>query len=232
MQKGLLIMKQFYIRLLRLILGLLLYSLGAVVTIRANIGYSPWDVFHAGLTKTIGINIGAATVIVGVIIVVITALLGEKIGLGTIFNMILIGTFMDILLSLNIIPLAGNFILGVIMLIAGLFIIAFATYFYISSGFGAGPRDTLMVTLTRISRLPVGVCRGSIEVLAVLAGLKLGGMAGAGTITSALAIGACVQITFKLFRFDASKVKHETLDQTFKMVIESFSSRRKASQRK
>jgi uncharacterized membrane protein YczE len=225
-------MKQFYIRLLRLILALILYSLGSVITIRANIGYSPWDVFHAGLTKAIGINIGTATIIVGIIIVAVTVLLGEKLGLGTILNMVLIGIFMDIFLSLNIIPLAGNFTLGVIMLITGQFIIAFATYFYISSGFGTGPRDTLMVALTRISRLPVGVCRGSIEVLAVLAGLKLGGMAGAGTIISALAIGVCVQITFKLFKFDASKVKHETLDQTFKMVIASFSSCCKASQRK
>lgn len=211
-------MKQFYTRLLRLIVGLFLYSLGIVITICANIGYAPWDVFHAGLANTIGINIGTASIIIGVIIVVTTLLLGEKVGLGSILNMILIGLFIDALLSINLIPEADNFVIGIIMLIAGLFVIAFASYFYINSAFGAGPRDSLMVALTRITKLPVGICRGVIEVLAVLAGWRLGGMVGAGTVISALAIGVCIQITFKLLKFDAAKVKHETLDQTLKTV--------------
>lgn len=211
-------MKQFYIRLLRLIVGLFLYSLGIVITIRANIGYAPWEVFHAGLANTVGINIGTASIITGVVIVVAALLLGEKVGLGSILNMILIGLFIDALLSINLIPLADNFVLGIIMLIAGLFVIAFASYFYINSAFGAGPRDSLMVALTRITKLPVGICRGAIEVLAVLAGWRLGGMVGAGTVISALAIGACIQITFKLLKFDAAKVKHETLDQTIKTM--------------
>lgn len=221
-------MKQFCFRLLRLLMGLFLYSLGIVITIRANIGYAPWDVFHAGLAKTIGINIGTASIIIGVIIVAATLLLGEKLGLGSILNMVLIGVFMDILLSINIIPAAGNLVLGIIMLIAGLFIIAIASYFYIGSAFGAGPRDSLMVALTRKTRLPVGVCRGAIEVLAVLAGWRLGGMVGVGTIISALAIGVCVQITFRLFRFDAAEVKHETFDQTCKMLPTYAKRRQKA----
>lgn len=211
-------MKQFYIRLLRLIVGLFLYSLGIVITIRANIGYAPWDVFHAGLGKIMDINIGTASIIIGIIIVAVTVLLGEKLGLGSILNMLLIGVFVDLLLSLNLIPVAGNFVPGIIMLITGLFVIAFASYFYISSAFGAGPRDSLMVAVTRITRLPVGVCRGAIEGLAVLVGWRLGGMVGAGTVISALAIGVCVQITFKLLKFDAAEVKHETLDQTYKTV--------------
>ena len=212
-------MKQLYIRLLRLLLGLFLYSLGIIVTIRANIGYAPWDVFHVGLAKTIGINIGTASIIVGIVIVIITVLLGEKLGLGSILNMVLIGVFLDILLSLEIIPMAGNFVFGIIMDITGLIIIALASYFYISSGFGAGPRDSLMVALTRKTRLPVGICRGTIELLAVLVGWKLGGMIGIGTIISALAIGLCIQLTFKLFKFDAAEVKHESLGQTCKMLF-------------
>lgn len=214
-------MKQFYLRLLRLLLGLFLYSLGIVVTIRANIGYAPWDVFHVGLAKTIGINIGTASIIVGVIIVIATLLLGEKLGLGTILNMVLIGIFLDMLLGFNIIPVPGNFVLGIIMNVAGLFIIALASYFYIGSAFGAGPRDSLMVALRRITKLPVGFCRGTIELLAVFFGWRLGGMIGIGTIISALAIGFCVQITFRLLKFEATEVKHETLDQTFKMLFGS-----------
>lgn len=212
-------MKQFYIRLLRLIWGLFLYALGIVVTLNAHIGYAPWEVFHVGLSKTIGISIGIASIMTGVIIIILTVLLGEKLGLGTILNMILIGVFLDVILKLNIIPVMSNFSLGIVMLIIGLFIISLASYFYIGSAFGAGPRDSLMVALTRKTKLPVGVCRGIIELLAVFIGWRLGGMLGVGTVISALAIGFCVQTTFKLLKFDATKIEHETLDKTFKMFF-------------
>lgn len=212
-------MTKFYIRLLRLIWGLLLYSLGIVITINAHIGYSPWDVFHVGFAKTIGISIGTASIITGAIIGIIVILLGEKLGLGTILNMVLIGIFLDMILGFHIIPVAQNFLHGVIMMIAGLFIIALASYFYIGSAFGAGPRDSLMVALTRKTGLSVGVCRVIIELLAALGGWKLGGMLGMGTIISALLIGFCVQATFKLLNFDAAEIKHETLNRTCKMLF-------------
>jgi len=202
-------------RLLRLIWGLFLYALGIVVTMNAHIGYAPWEVFHVGIAKTTGISIGTASIITGVIIGIIGVLLGEKLGLGTILNMILIGVFLDIILGFNIIPVASNLISGIIMLIIGLFIIALASYFYIGSAFGAGPRDSLMVALTRKTRLPIGICRGTIELLAVIAGWKLGGMVGIGTVISAFVIGFCVQITFKLLKFDVTEVKNETLDLTY-----------------
>lgn len=212
-------MKRFYIRLLRLIFGLFLYALGIVVTMNAHIGYAPWDVFHVGFAKMVGMSIGTSSIVTGVVIGMISVLLGEKLGLGTILNMVLIGVFLDIILVLNIIPLASNLSLGIIMMIIGLFIIALATYFYIGSSFGAGPRDSLMVALIRKTGLSVGICRGSIELIAVFVGWRLGGMIGIGTIISAFLVGFCVQITFKLLKFDATKVNHETLHGTYKILF-------------
>lgn len=212
-------MKQFYIRLLRLIWGLFLYALGIVFTLNAHIGYAPWEVFHVGFAKTAGISIGNASIITGVVIGIIVLLLGEKLGLGTVLNMVLIGMFLDLILRLDIIPVANHFVWGIIMLVAGLFIIALASYFYIGSAFGAGPRDSLMIALTRKTKLPIGVCRGMIELLAVFVGWRLGGMLGIGTIISAFLIGFCVQATFKLLKFDSTAIKHETLDRTFKMLF-------------
>jgi uncharacterized membrane protein YczE len=114
-----------------------------------------------------------------------------------------------------------KFIWGVIMLIVGLFVISLATYFYIGSGFGAGPRDSLMVALARKTKLPIGLCRGTIEVIAVVVGWKLGGMLGLGTIIAALAIGFCIQITFRVLKFDAKKVDHQTLSGTYRVFFPS-----------
>jgi uncharacterized membrane protein YczE len=100
------------------------------------------------------------------------------------------------------------------MMVAGIVTISLATYFYISAAFGSGPRDSLMVAVTRKTRLPVGFCRGSIEILAVIVGWQLGGKVGVGTILFAFLIGFFVQTTFKALKFDATDISHETLDQT------------------
>jgi uncharacterized membrane protein YczE len=212
-------MRKYAIRFFYLVLGLFLFALGIVFTLKANIGYAPWDVLHVGISKKTGISIGFVSILVGLIILVITWLLGEKTGLGTVFNMILVGLFLDAILAVNVIPLSQNLITSIPMLVLGLFIISLGSYFYIKSAFGAGPRDSLMVAFTRITKFPIGVCRAAVELFALLGGWALGGMVGLGTVISVFAIGFCVQITFKLLRFDATKVKHETLEETVKSLM-------------
>lgn len=206
-------------RLFRLLLGLFLYALGIVLTMKANLGFAPWEVFHAGLGKILGITIGNISIITGLAIVLAAFAMGEKLGFGTLLNMVLIGIFMDMLLGLGWLAPMTHWWLGLPLMLAGLFVIALASYFYIGSGFGAGPRDSLMVALTRKTGLAVGVCRSSIELVAVISGWLLGGMVGVGTVLSALAIGPIVQITFRWLRFDVAKVHHETLDQTLKQMV-------------
>jgi len=213
-------MKQFYIRLSTLILGLALYGLGIVVTIQAHIGYEPWDVFHVGLARTTGLSIGTISIIVGLVIVVLIALLGERLGLGTLLNMILIGLFLDLFMALGVIPQAKDLLTGIPMLLAGLLIIALASYFYIKSAFGAGPRDNLMVVLARRTKLPIGVCRGAVELLVTIIGWLLGGMVGVGTVISVVMIGFFIQLVFRLFKFDIMSVRHETLTETLATLRE------------
>ena len=208
-------MKLFVLRLLNMVLGLFFYAIGIVITIKANIGYAPWDVLHVGISNTLGWSLGTISILVGMIIAGIVKLLGEKLGLGTISNMLLIGVFLDIILKINIIPKMDNFIFGTIMMIIGLFIISIGSYFYIKSAFGAGPRDSLMVVLARKTKIPVGVCRSTVELLATLFGWLLGGMVGLGTIISVIGIGFCIQITFKVLKFDVTAVKHESFMDTF-----------------
>ena len=84
--------------------GLMLYGIGVTMTIKGNIGYSPWDVFHVGVSKYVHTSIGNVSIIVGLIIGLLTINLGEKLGLGTVANMIFIGVFINIFMP--IIPMA------------------------------------------------------------------------------------------------------------------------------
>lgn len=212
------IMQTFLPRLSRLVFGLFLFSVGIVMIIKANVGYAPWDVFHAGLGAVSGISFGLVSILVGLVILGLTLLLGEKIGLGTILNMVLIGVFIDLFMALPGIPLPGSPLLAYTVLVGGLFVIALGSWFYIKSGFGAGPRDSLMIALSRKTGLAVGICRSSIEGLAVLGGWLLGGLVGFGTIVAALGIGIAVQLTFKLLNFDPGTVEHENLGETIRAL--------------
>ena len=219
-------MKLFFVRLLNMLIGLFLYAFGIIITIKANIGYAPWEIFHVGLSNTTGLSIGMISILAGLIIVIFITISGEKLGLGTISNMLFIGLFIDIILMIDFIPIAHNIISGIVMIIIGLFIISIATFFYMKSAFGAGPRDNLMVVLTRKTKMPVGICRGLIELLVTVVGWLLGGMVGIGTVISVIAIGFCIQITFRVLKFDVTSVKHESMGDTFAV----FSGRRKSEQ--
>ena len=191
-------MKYFFLRLLSMITGLTLFAIGIVLTIRANIGYAPWDVFHAGLVNKTGLSFGTISIIVGLVILIIVTILKEKLGLGTVCNIVLIGILLDIIFWIDIVPLAVNEITGTIMLLFGLFSIALGSYFYIKSGFGVGPRDNLMVVLVRKTKLPAGLCRSILELVVTVTGWLLGGMVGFGTIISVIAIGFFIQIVFRI----------------------------------
>lgn len=207
-------MRNFIFRLIRLVFGLFICAVAIVMTIKANIGYAPWDVFHAGLAHITQIAFGTMTIIVGFAIVLIDLLLGEKIGIGTLLNMYLIGVFINWLLALDI-PLAPNFIVGIVVMATGLWLMTIGLYFYIGSGFGSGPRDSLMVSINRKTGLPIGISRAVLEFAVAAIGWMLGGLLGIGTIISALLIGVFVQWTFTLLKFEPAKVEHETIVQTF-----------------
>ena len=203
------------IRIVKIFVGPFIYAVGVVMTLQANLGYSPWYVFHQGLGRHLGITIGQASIIVSAIMVLITVLMKENVGIGTLGGVILIGGFVDIILFGNWIPLMRNFVPGFLIMIGGLFVIGLGSFFYIGAGYGAGPRDSLMVVLTKHTGKPVGLCRGCIEGTALFIGWLMGGYAGVGTVIYVFGIGAAVQIVFSILRFDVKKINQEPFYETY-----------------
>lgn len=213
-------LKNATLRGTRLFTGLFLYAVGIVMTINANLGLGPWDVFHQGLSRTIGITMGQASIAMGIAIVITNYFVGEKLGWGTLSNMLFIGIFMDILMLNNLIPVYENKILQIIMMLGGMFVIGLASYFYIGAGLGSGPRDGLMVLLTKKTGKSVRFIRNCIEITVLVAGYFLGGFVGVGTIIIALGIGYFVQLAFKLFRFDVKAVRHRYVEDDIRFIKE------------
>ncbi len=210
-------LKNYLKRSMKLLFGLFLYAIGLQLSVHANIGLAPWDAFSIGVSYITGITYGNVSILTGIVIIIVVAgFLKEKIGLGTILNTILIGVFFDLIQSINLIPFMTNFFSGILMLLSGQVIVSLATYFYISSGMGSGPRDTLMVALIKLfPKVPIGVIRGSIEGTVLIVGFLLGAKVGIGTVIAVFGIGFMLQITFKLLKFDIKTVVHENIFETF-----------------
>lgn len=193
---------------LRLFIGYFVCALGMVMTINANIGVAPWDVLHQGISNVTGLTFGKANIILGFLIIILDLVLGQNIGWGTLFNMIFIGIFIDIIMLNNLVPMFNSFLPSLIMMLLGMLILGYGVFIYIGAGYGAGPRDGLMVALTKKTKKSVRFVKNSVELLALIIGYFLGGQVGIGTVIMALGGGYSLQFACKTVNFNISEVDH------------------------
>lgn len=182
-------------RLLRCVIGLALFGFGITLFIRADLGLAPWDVLHIGLAEVLDLSIGVVIIGVGVLLLLLWIPLRQRPGLGTVLNALEIGLVVDLTK-----PLIGEpdvLVLRVLMVAAGLFVIGIGSALYIGAGLGSGPRDGLMMGISKrrigTRAISVRVARTAIEMTVLVGGVLLGGTVGLGTVAFMLGIGPLVQ---------------------------------------
>jgi uncharacterized membrane protein YczE len=180
-------------------IGFALFGLSITLLIQANLGTSPWVMLTVALAQLTGLTPGVMTMLIGVVVLAVSLLMRERIGWGTLGNILFIGPWVDLTLWL-IPPVEGHLVGQIVMLLASVLLMGLATAVYISVDAGAGPRDTLMLAIQRHTNWSLRWARGSIEVAVVIFGWLLGGPAGVGTVVFALLIGPAVQWGFRLFK--------------------------------
>ena len=219
--------KGYIKRVLMVVVGLALSAYGIGMTIYADLGLAPWDVFNQGvsiqLQRHFGINMMMGTVsqITCGFIIIIVLLLKEPIGISTILDTILFGGFLNFFMKHNLLPSTEIYAVRFVLLGVGFVIWAAGVYLYMQPQLGAGPRDSLMIAFAKRG-VSVGIARNSTEFFALAVGWLCGGKVGIGTIISVFFIGYILQFVFKLVKFDATKIKNESLIESgkniFKMV--------------
>ena len=178
--------------------GLFVFALAVVLILESKLGLSPWDVLAQGLAKHSPLSFGTATIVIGVVVLCIAWSLGGPPGIGTVANAVLIGAFIQALTAIDALVNVSHDGLSVRLplLVFGIGLIGPASAFYIGADFGAGPRDTLMLVGARRTRFRIAVVRATLEVLALGAGIALGGTFGVGTVLFALLVGPLVEASF------------------------------------
>ena len=176
-----------------LFFGLALFGLGDSLLIQANVGNAPWTVFAQGLTLKTNLSIGWATFIISVCVLLIWIPLKEKPGFGTLSNIVLIATFIEI--GTKIFPIQSSLLSGIAFDLLGISLVGIGTALYITCGLGPGPRDGAMTGIHYKTGIRVGRVRLGIEVVVLCIGFLLGGTVGIGTALFALFIGQSVAIS-------------------------------------
>jgi uncharacterized membrane protein YczE len=184
-------------RLAQLLIGLFLYGIAIALVVRGAIGVAPWDVLTQGIDLQVHLGFGVVTTLVSVGVLLLWIPLGQRLGLGTVLNALLVGPSADI--GLWLLPVGLDLWLRVLLFLAGLVLLAVASGIYIGAGLGPGPRDGLMTGLHARTGWPIGAVRTGIEGSVLLAGWLLGGNVGLGTVAFALLVGPLCQVTIPLF---------------------------------
>ena len=200
--------------------SLFLNGFGIYLTIQANIGAAPWDVLNLGISKSLGILYGSASIAVSVSILLIDILLREPIGLSMFIDAFVVGKAVDFFNWLHPVPQSHSLALSIPMLLAGLVVIAYTQYGYMVASLGCGPRDSLLVGLAkRCKRLPIGLVGILLQGTATFLGWLLGGPVGVGTLICAFGTGPIMQMAFHTVRFDAKTVHHQHLLDSVKTIL-------------
>ena len=193
---------------------------GVYLTIQANIGAGPWDVLHLGISKSLGILYGTASVAVSYGILALDMLLREPIGIAMFIDAGVVGKAVDFFNWTKLVPPCASLRTGVPVLLAGLIILAYTQYTYMLAALGCGPRDTLLVGLAkRLKRLPIGFISVALLSTATLTGWLLHGPVGLGTLLSAFLAGPIMQLAFRSVGFDATAIRHQSLRESLQVVL-------------
>ena len=201
--------------------GLFGFGVGVYLTIQANIGVAPWDTFYLGINKVTGIQYGNISIAASIIIILIDVfVLKERIGIGTLLDAVVVGKTVDLMNWLNLVPAQQNMIVGIILMLIGLFIMGFSQYLYMQAGLSCGPRVSMLVGISKkIPKVKVGYIGTAILITVFILGWLLDGPIGVGTIIAVALQGTLMQVAFNIMKFDPKDITHQDLIQSLKVIL-------------
>jgi len=172
--------------------GLSLFGLGEGLLIVSFTGASPWSVLAQGISLNVNLSIGTITLLISIAVLILWIPLGQKPGMGTIFNALIIAIMID--LCIKYVPTPSNYIHQLLLAVISVITVGIGGGIYLVSNLGAGPRDGLMIGLQKLTNFPIAVVRATLEISVVSIGWYLGGKVGIGTLLFAFGIGPCVAL--------------------------------------
>ncbi|MCW2841348.1 MAG: hypothetical protein JWR55_2831 [Aeromicrobium sp.] len=190
-------------RLVRLNVGLFLYGFTMAMLVESTLGLDPWDVFHEGVTRHVGLTFGQVVIVTGAVVLLLWVPLRQRPGIGTVLNVVVVGLAADA--GIAAIEQPDVLWLRIALLVGGIVGNGFAGALYIGAALGSGPRDGLWLGLVRRTGRSVRFWRTATEATVLAVGFALGGTVGVGSVLYALTIGPLVQLFLRWTQVDVPR---------------------------
>ena len=202
-------------RIVLFFLGMSIIQLGVALFLKTNIGSDPFTVFTQGLSMALNktglkdfslvqmlagkseVTPGIANMIILMVLFLIILFTEKKrIKIGTLICVVGVGPIID--LGVNIIsyfPVESyNYVIKMILLLAGCFIIAIGFSILSASNLGVAPNDIIPFIIQDKTKIEYRWIRISLDAIFLIGGFLLGGKVGIGTIIAMLAQGPFIQL--------------------------------------
>lgn len=187
------------------VIGIILMGFSMSILEKLNFGTDPYTCMNNGLSLHTDISLGSwGLIISGVLFIFVIAVRAEKIGIGTLVNMVGFGYSIDFfrfmwkclgLESFSLHPLWRVVVLAVMLV---LFICAVSLY--LASDLGCAPYDAAPEIISELSKLKFVYVRIAWDFCAVLVGFLLGSSVGVTTLVCALGVGPAASIGKRLVK--------------------------------
>ena len=180
-------------------LGVLVMGFGMSVIEKLNFGTDPYTCLNIGLEMHTGISLGTWGLIISACIAVFVVIFGiEKIGIGTLFNMVGFGYSIDLFRiiwrSVGLEQIELDFVPRLLLLVLMLVIFILAVSLYLASDLGCAPYDAAPELISEGTKIKFVFVRMAWDLCAVLGGLLLGSAIGVTTLVCALGVGPAATI--------------------------------------
>lgn len=200
--------------------GLAVCAVGTYFELQADLGMAPWEALNQGLAEQFHTTYGTACIAVALLVIVADLLLKERIGIGTVLDAFLVGTFVDICVAGRFVSVPETLAGKLCLLIMGIITICFGQALYMKAGLCCGPRDALLVGLgKRAAKMPIGLVNISILTTVLAVCIPLGSPIGLGTVVCAFGTGVIMEGVFRLMHFKPRQVVHESLLETIRQLM-------------
>lgn len=205
-------------RILFLLIGLAITAFGMQAMVVASIGLNPRGILVQGIMHQTNLRYGTVTQILGVVLILISALFRRFPGLGTLCNVGLVGFLIDTYSLLPIWHTPDTLAMQIVLFLTGQVIFSFGMAIYLSQELGSGPRDGIMMLLIQMPHGSVVMARTLLDSFSAVCGYLLGGPVGIGSVLAVALSGVTLKYCFRILRKDPKAFHQENIFETFQFL--------------
>lgn len=179
-------------RILGMLLGCLVISLGIALFKQSGLGNDSITAFNLRAAELLGISLGTMNLMSNTVFFAAEILWSRKhIGPGTFVNWVLIGYVVTFFYQHieRIFGAAGSFPVQLLFVVIAVVVTSIGCSMYQTADVGIAPYDALAISLTEHTSFPYFGCRIFTDALTALITFLMGGLIGLGTLICAFGLG-------------------------------------------